>query len=67
MILDSMTRIIDFNGNDGFANPLTLDATGYGPQTFSYNDTTGTLPLKGFDTYTITLFVDFELTGLTLQ
>lgn len=58
------------NGNDGFANPLIFDATGYYGNTFSYNDSPNyfgsTLSLKGFDTYTFSLFVDFALTGLTL-
>lgn len=58
------------NGNDGFANPLTFFATGYYGNSFSFNDSPSyfgsTLPLKGFDTYTFSLFVDFALTGITL-
>jgi hypothetical protein len=50
------------NGNDGFPNPLTFDATGYAGNMFSYN----TSSLTGFDTYNISLWMDFALTGLTL-
>ena len=50
------------NGQDGFANPLTLDATGIAGNVFSYNTPT----LTAFDTYTISLWMDFALTGLTL-
>ncbi len=51
------------NDNDGFPDPLTLDATGYGGQTFTY----ATPSLTGFDTYQINLYVDFALTGVTLE
>lgn len=58
------------NGNDGFLNPITFDATGYYGYIFSYNDSPNyfgtTSLLKGFDTYTFSLFTDFALTGLTL-
>lgn len=50
------------NGQDGIANPLTLDATGIAGNAFSYSTPT----LTGFDTYTISLWMDFALTGLTL-
>jgi hypothetical protein len=50
------------NGNDGFANPLTFDATGYGGNSFTYN----TPMLTGFDTYNISLWMDYALTSLTL-
>ncbi len=50
-----------FNGQDGFANPLTFDATGYGGANFSYSTT-----LTNYDTYNISLWMDFALTGLTL-
>ena len=50
------------NGQDGFANPLTFDATGNAGATFCYNTPT----LTGFDTYNISLWMDFALTGLTL-
>lgn len=58
------------NGNDGFADPLFFDASGYYGSTFSYNESPNYLGstslLKGFDSYTFSLFVDFALTGLTL-
>jgi hypothetical protein len=50
------------NGNDGFANPLTLDATGYAGRSFTYI----TPSLTGFDTYNISLWMDFALTSVTL-
>ncbi len=50
------------NGNDGFAIPLTFDASGNADTTFSYNTPT----LTGFDTYNISLWMDFGLTSLTL-
>lgn len=51
------------NGNDAFPDPLALDATGYGGQTFTY----ATPSLIGFDTYQINLYVDFALTGVTFE
>ena len=50
------------NGEDGFRDPLMLDATGYGGMTFSYNTPT----LREFDTYKITLYVDFALMDMTV-
>jgi hypothetical protein len=50
------------NGIDGFADPLMFDATGIAGNTFSYSTPT----LTGFDTYNISLWMDFGLTGLTL-
>jgi len=50
------------NGVDGFPTPLTFDATGYAGNTFSYS----TPLLTGFDTYSISLWMDFALTGITL-
>ena len=59
------------NGQDGFADPLPFDATGYAGQTFTYdtspNPWGSTALLTGFDTYDITLYVDFALVGLTLN
>jgi hypothetical protein len=59
------------NGEDGFADPLAFDATGYYGQTFSYdtspNPQGSTALLTGFDTYKITLYVDFALVALTLD
>lgn len=50
------------NGEDGVPNPFTYDATGYSGNRFSY----ATPELAGFDTYLITLYVDFALTDITL-
>ncbi len=50
------------NGIDGFADPLMFDATGIAGNTFSYSTPT----LTGFDTYNISLWMDFGLTALTL-
>jgi len=59
------------NGEDGFADPLYFDATGYYGQTFSYdtspNPLGSTVLLTGFDTYKLGLYVDFALIGLTLD
>ncbi len=50
------------NGEDGFPDPLMVDATGYYGQQFTYPTPT----LTGFDTYQITLYVDFALLALTV-
>ncbi len=58
------------NGEDAFNDPIYFDATGYSGSTFSYNDLPGyysTALLKGYETYTVSLFGDFALTGLTLN
>ena len=59
------------NGEDGFPDPLMFDASGYYGQTFSYdtspNPQGSTALLVGFDTYKITLYVDYALVALTLQ
>jgi len=59
------------NGQDGFADPLPFDATGYAGQTFTYdtspNPWGSTALLTGFDTYDITLYVDYALVALTLN
>lgn len=49
------------NGVDAFPNPLTYDATGYGGQSFSY-----TPLLTGYDTYILSLWMDYALTQLTV-
>lgn len=58
-------------GEDAFNDPLYFDASGYGGSEFSYDETPNPLGstalLKGFDRYSIDLFVDFALTGLTLE
>ena len=59
------------NGEDGFNDPLYFDASGYYSQSFSYDSSPNywgsTALLKGFDRYTMDLFVDFALTALTLE
>lgn len=50
------------NGNDAFPNPLTYDATGYGGQSFSYAPM-----LTGYDTYVLSLWMDYGLTQLTVS
>ncbi len=59
------------NGEDAFPDPLYFDASGYYGNTFSYdtspNPMGSTALLVGFDTYKITLFVDFALIDLTLN
>jgi hypothetical protein len=54
------------NGEDGLADPVALDATGYYGMVFSYGPSSTTL-LRGFDTYKIALYVDFAVIGLTLE
>ncbi len=59
------------NGEDAFSDPLYFDATGYYGSTFSYTSSPNylgsTALLKGYDRYTIGLYVDFALTALTLE
>ena len=58
------------NGNDG--PQVFLDASGVYSNTFSYSNILSdyrgfnTWTLKGYDTYNLSLFVDFALTGVTL-
>lgn len=59
------------NGEDGLSNPVTFQASGIAGNVFSYNESTpsyigNTSLLKGFESYTIGLYVDFALTALTL-
>ena len=58
-------------GQDGFADPLPFDATGYYGQRFHYdtspNPWGSTALLHGFDTYDIALYVDFAFVGLVLN
>lgn len=49
------------NGNDGLANPLTFDATGYAGNSFTYSPA-----LTGYDTYIIGLWMDYALIQLNL-
>jgi len=59
------------NGEEVFANPVTFNATGNAGNLFSYdtspNPLGSTALLTGFDKYTIDLYVDFALVGLTLE
>lgn len=60
------------NGEDAFNDPIYFDASGIAGNSFSYGPGSpsylgNTSRLKGYDTYTINLFVDFALTGLTLE
>jgi hypothetical protein len=59
------------NGEDAFNDPLYFDVSGYAGNTFSYDTSPNylgsTALLTGFETYKITLFVDFALTALTLE
>jgi hypothetical protein len=59
------------NGQDGFGDPLYFDASGYAGMTFHYdtspNPWGSTVLMKGFDTYDMTLYVDFALIGLTFD
>ena len=59
------------NGEEVLPDPVIFNATGYYGQTFSYNTTPNpwgqsTLPLRGYDKYSIDLYVDFAWTALTL-
>ncbi len=59
------------NGQEMLPDPVTFDATGYYWSTFTYNTSPNpwgsTAPLTGYDKYTIDLYVDFVLTGLTFE
>ena len=59
------------NGQEVFADPVTFDATGIAGNMFSYNTSPNPLGstalLIGFDKYSIDLYVDFALVGLTLK
>jgi hypothetical protein len=59
------------NGEEVLPDPVIFNATGYYGQTLSYNTTPNpwgqsTLPLIGYDKYSIDLYVDFAWTALTL-
>jgi hypothetical protein len=58
-------------GEDGLQDPVALDVSGNGGMSFSYdssaNNLGSTALLIGFDTYKITLWVDFALTALTVE
>jgi hypothetical protein len=67
--IEIMPLLID--GEDAFNDPVQFDVSGYGGQSFSYDETPNvfgsTASLKGFDRYKINLFVDFAFTELTLN
>lgn len=67
----TMEIMPQLNGEDGFNDPLFFEATGYYGSTFSYDESPNPLGsaalLKGFDTYKVSLYVDFAFIGLTLQ
>jgi hypothetical protein len=50
------------NGQDGAANPFAYDVSGY----YGNNFTFPTPELTGFDTYDVTLYVDYALMSLTV-
>lgn len=58
------------NGEDAFPDPLYFDVTGYYGNVFHYdtspNPLGSTALLTGFDTYKMTLYVDYALVSLTL-
>jgi hypothetical protein len=59
------------DGEDTLADPVALLATGFYGSEFSYDTTPNvwgsTAALTNADTYKITLYVDFAVTGLTLE
>ncbi|MAT72477.1 MAG: hypothetical protein CMJ58_23490 [Planctomycetaceae bacterium] len=59
------------DGEDGFNDPLYFAASGFYGSTFSYDTSPNvwgsTAMLAGFDKYTVTLYVDFALTALSLE
>lgn len=50
------------NGEDGLADPVMFNATGYYGQEFNYSPT----QLTGYDAYKMTLYVDFAMMSLTV-
>jgi hypothetical protein len=50
------------NGEDGLPDPVMCEASGYYGQNFTYT----TPQLAGFDTYKLTLYVDYALMSLTV-
>lgn len=58
------------DGEDAFADPLALDATGFAGNQFSYDTTPNhlgsTARLTNFPVYKIKLYVDFAFTALTM-
>ncbi len=65
-------EIVPFlDGEEVLSDPVVFDATGIAGNVFSYdtspNPWGSTAPLAGYDKYTIDLYVDFALVGLTLE
>jgi hypothetical protein len=59
------------DGEDAWSDPAEFQATGYYGQTFSYDESSpsyigNTSLLKDFDSYKISIYVDFAWTALTL-
>jgi hypothetical protein len=58
-------------GEEVLPDPITFNATGNAGNTFSYDTSPNilgsTVALMGYDKYTIDLYVDFALVGLTLE
>ena len=57
--LEIMPKLL---GEDGLPDPLAFDASGYYGGSFAYQ----TSALTGYDSYTLSLYVDFALTRLTV-
>lgn len=60
------------NGEDAFTDPIALFATGNAGNTFTYTTTSpvwmgNTTAFVGFDTYQISLYVDFAITDIQLN
>lgn len=59
------------NGEDAFPDPITFDVTGYYGQEFSYDQSPNpwgsTELLVGYDTYKVSLYVDFAMVALTFD
>ena len=57
------------DGEDAFDEPVFFDASGYYGMSFSYstapNPWGSTATLQGYDTYKVSLFVDFAFTAFT--
>lgn len=57
------------NDEDGYKDPIFFLASGIANQTYAFDTASkrqSTSLLSGFDTYTISLYVDFALTAITL-
>lgn len=61
----SIEVVPKINGEEGLNDPVMFNASGSYGQSFNYGMSNTGL-LRGYDTYTFSLYVDFALTGLTL-